>query len=559
MPNFEIAEHVSLKSGSQIINLRAGIDSGAALIAVIKYVSASNDYKFYNGEDWVSMSGFKSEALDADAVGLVSTLNGLKPDKTAYQFRSIKAGSDKITIAKNASNQIEIDLGTVPISAITGLQTALDGKANSVHTHATSDVTALTNYIIGTVGSYLAPTDTLNVALGKLEYRIKNQFVSSIDFDSTTQKITFKNLAGVELGNIDLVLESVIQGIDYNSTTKTLTFTLVNGNTTDIPLTDLIDIYTGVDGSEITVSITDNAISAVLKDGTIALTKLSDITLGTITASSTEVVTTATSLLTILKTFAKNIKYLFTNKADESRTIAAPSASATQNAAGTANLSTVLKKLIDNVAHLFSNKADNKQTVTAPTASNTQQGAGSVTIVSILQTLMNNVKYLFDNKADNSQTMTAPDNTDGTQITAGSKTIINILQKLANNIAYLFTNKANNKQTVGTTTASETQVGTGELSLLSILQTYAKNIKALLTWKTNIGLQKIYVSSPITGASGTITLATHGVTNPKVVTATLAGANMIIYTKIDPTTKSISWTSQTNFIAGDNAIITIIG
>ena len=215
--------------------------------------------------------------------------------------------------------------------------------------------------------------------------------------------------------------------------------------------------------------------------------------------------------------------------------------------------------VIDNVAHLFSNKADNNQTVSAPTASNTQQGAGSFTIVSILQTLMNNVKHLFDNKADNSQTMTAPDNTDGTQITAGSNTIISILQKLANNIAHLFTNKADKNQTVGTTTADETQVGTGSLSLLSILQTYAKNIKALLAWKTNVNLQTIYVSSPITGASGTITLATHGVANPKIVTTTLAGANIIIYTKIDPTTKSISWTSQTTFIAGDDARITIIG
>jgi len=43
------------------------------------------------------------------------------------------------------------------------------------------------------------------------------------------------------------------------------------------------------------------------------------------------------------------------------------------------------------------------------------------------------------------------------------------------------------------------------------------------------------------------------------VLATLAGANMIIYTKIDATTKDITWTSQTNFIAGDNAKITIIG
>lgn len=403
MPNYEIAEHLILKSGSHIQNLKGGVDVGDAIIAVIKYVSASNDYKFYNGTNWVSMSGFKSEALDADATGLISTLNGLKPDGTAYQFRSIKAGSSKITIVKNASNQIEIDLGTVPISAITGLQTALDGKANSVHTHTTSDVTTLTSYVIGTVGSYLTPADTLNIALGKLEYRIKNQFVSSIDFNSTTQKITFKNLAGAELGNVDLVLESVIQDIDYNSTTKTLTITLVDGSTTDIPLTDLIDIYTGVDGSEITVSITNNAISAVLKDGTIAKERLT--------------------------------------------------------------------------------------------------------------------------------------------------------QALKDEI----TNKAENSQTIGTVTADETQVGTGALSLLTVLQTFAKNIKALFGWKTALNLQKTYVSSALTGQSGTITAATHGVTNPKVVIPTKGGANFIIYTKIDATTKDVSWSSQTNFVAGDNVILTILG
>ena len=403
MPNYEISEHTILKSGSQIINLRGGLNTGDAIVAVIKYVTASNDYQFYNGTQWVSMSGFKSEALNADAAGLVSTLDGLKADGTAYQFRSIKAGSGMITITKNASNQIEINLGSVPISAITNLQAALDGKAAVVHEHASSDVTALTNYVIGTVGAYLAPTDTLNVALGKLEYRIKNQFVSSIDFNATTQKITFKNLAGAEIGNVDLVLESVIQDIDYNTTTKTLTITLVDGSTSDIPLTDLIDVYTGVDGAEIAISISNNAISAVLKNGTIAKTRLT-------TALQTEI-----------------------------------------------------------------------------------------------------------------------------------------------------TNKAENTQTIGTTTESETQVGTGSLTILSILQTFAKNIKALLAWKTSVNLQKTYVSSPLTGQSGTITAATHGVTNPKIVLATLAGANMIIYTKIDSTTKNVTWTSQTNFISGDNAIITIIG
>lgn len=559
MPNFEIAEHVSLKSGSQIINLRAGIDSGAALTAVMKYVSASNDYQFYNGTKWVSMSGFKSENKNADTADTFGVLNGLSTDGTTYEFRSIKKGSSKITLTQSGGI-ITIDLGTVAISDITGLQDALDNKVDKVAGKglSTEDFTTSLKDKLTSIGIVKRATPNTDQSA---TYDLQATFGGSTQSLGTAIDIP-KDMV-IQSGTVGTV---TVVNQPYSGAVvgdKYIDLLLANTANTHIyiPAKSLVDVYTGTNTTEITVAVnnTTNVISATINDGSIALTKLSDITLGALVADNTKVVATAMSLLNILKTYGKNILHIDANKADESRTIAAPSASATQNAAGTANLSSVLKILIDNVKHLFDNKAENSQTVSAPTASNTQQGAGSATIVSILQTLMNNIKHLFDNKADNSQTMTAPDDTDGTQITAGSNTIINILKKLANNIAYLFTNKANNKQTVGTTTADETQVDTGELSLLSILQTYAKNIKALLAWKTAVNLQKIYVSSPLTGASGTIALATHGVTNPKIVTATLAGANMIIYTKIDPATKAISWTSQTSFIAGDDARITIIG
>lgn len=90
MPNYEIAEHVILKSGSQIQNLRGGIDVGDAITAVIKYVSASNDYQFYNGTKWVSMSGFKSANKNVDTADTFGVLEGLSTDGATYEFRSLK-------------------------------------------------------------------------------------------------------------------------------------------------------------------------------------------------------------------------------------------------------------------------------------------------------------------------------------------------------------------------------------------------------------------------------------------------------------------------------------
>lgn len=515
MPKYPISENVILKSGSSIENLK-GSTAGDPIIGVIKYVIASNDYQFYNGTKWVSMSGFKSANKNADTADTFGVLEGLSTDGATYEFRSIKKGSSKITMT-NSGGVITIDLGTVAISDITSLQDALDDKVDKV------------------TGKGLSTEDFTTSFKDKLSsIAIVKKATPNADQSATYElQATFGGTTQVLGADIDIPKDMVIQsGTVETVTTANQPYTgavvgdkyidLLLANTADthiyIPAKSLVDIYKGGETTEITVTVNDatNVITASINDSSINLTKLANITLGTITASSTQVVTTATGLLTILQTFAKNIKYLFTNKANDDTVITAPSASTTQNVAGTFKIKAILQILINNVKALFDNKAENKQTVSAPTASNTQQGAGSATIVSILQTLMNNIKHLFDNKADN-------------------------------------------KQTIGTTTASETQVGTGSLTILSILQTFAKNIKALFAWKTSLDLQKTYVSSPLTGQGGTITAATHGVTNPKLVIATLAGVNMIIYTKIDATTKNVTWSSQTNFIAEDNAKITIIG
>ena len=144
-----------------------------------------------------------------------------------------------------------------------------------------------------------------------------------------------------------------------------------------------------------------------------------------------------------------------------------------------------------------------------------------------------------------------------TEITVTVNNTTNVITASINDNSINLTKLAD--VTLGPITADETQVDSTETELLSILQTFAKNIKALLASKTTLNLQKTYVSPPLTGQGGTITAATHGVINPKIVIPTKGGANFIIYTKIDATTKNVTWSSQTNFIAGDNVILTIIG
>lgn len=438
MPNYPIANNVELKSGSQIINFRPEVLASlpaSPLEAIIAYLTGTTDLYFYNGTRWVSMSGHTSANVNADVESSAyGVLNGMAADGT-YQFRSIKSGSAKVTVTLDSGNII-IDLGTIAISNITGLQAALDGKepaftkntafnknfgsaagtvaqgndsrlsdprTPTAHNQGASTINAMDSYVIGTTDGAITTSDTLNQAMGKLEYLSRNKLIANVSFNSTTQTLSFLSKGGATLATVDLVLESVMQGVSYNSTTKVLTFTLVSGSTTAISLTDLIDAYTGGTANGLTVTVSAGVISVSIVDGSIAKAKLN----------------------------------------------------------------TALQTEIDA--------------------------------------------------------------------------------------------KALNTQTLGTITASDTEAVTTATTLLTILQSFAKNIKSLLSKFTTLNLTKCYVSPALTGASGTITLATHGVANPKTVSFTLNGVSGIIYTNIDASTKDITWASSITFVAADKAVLTILG
>ena len=75
---------------------------------------------------------------------------------------------------------------------------------------------------------------------------------------------------------VDTLLEKVVTNFRYDENTKELILTLEDGTEQKIPMTAFIDDYSGVDGAEITISVSsDNKISAVLKNGSVDESKLS--------------------------------------------------------------------------------------------------------------------------------------------------------------------------------------------------------------------------------------------------------------------------------------------
>ncbi len=94
-----------------------------------------------------------------------------------------------------------------------------------------------------------------NIQFGSLTFQFPNasgtlaltkKQVSSVSLvmDSTTftikPKITFQDSTFVEGDAIDLPLESVVVGATYNSAGKKIVLTLQNGNTVDVPVSDLV-------------------------------------------------------------------------------------------------------------------------------------------------------------------------------------------------------------------------------------------------------------------------------------------------------------------------------
>ncbi len=90
-------------------------------------------------------------------------------DNSTLRHQYIIKGTGRVTVTSDSSGNISINTPTtIAWGDVTGKPSTY---TPSSHTHPTSQITALTDYAKATTNAALTITDTLNVALGKLEYK----------------------------------------------------------------------------------------------------------------------------------------------------------------------------------------------------------------------------------------------------------------------------------------------------------------------------------------------------------------------------------------------------
>ena len=79
------------------------------------------------------------------------------------------------------------------------LVTNVDSKADANHTHTSNDILRMTGYIKPADTSAIADTDSLNVAIGKLEKGLDNALANKPNYDDTYLKLNATAVAAKKL------------------------------------------------------------------------------------------------------------------------------------------------------------------------------------------------------------------------------------------------------------------------------------------------------------------------------------------------------------------------
>lgn len=123
--------------------------------------------------------------------------------------------------------------------------------------------------------------------------------IVNVSHDDDTGIFTFTREDGSSF-DIDTLLEKVVTNFTYNENTQNLELKLEDGTVKYIPMTAFIDDYSGSEGDNITVSVSnDNKISAVIKTGTITKEQLTE----TVQATLNEVGSNSGKIDSILTTW----------------------------------------------------------------------------------------------------------------------------------------------------------------------------------------------------------------------------------------------------------------
>lgn len=129
-------------------------------------------------------------------------------DNSTIRNQYIIKGTGRTTVASDADGNITITSPTVTWSEISDKPSTF---APSTHNHPTSQINALTNYTKATAAAALTTNDSLNAALGKLEYKL----------DIAYDLVTKANDSDGTIENLKEILD-VLAGIKDTETIKAI-------------------------------------------------------------------------------------------------------------------------------------------------------------------------------------------------------------------------------------------------------------------------------------------------------------------------------------------------
>lgn len=212
---------------NKILEMLPSVMTGATASAagkqgLVPAPAAGNQNKFLKGDGtWATPTdSHYTTHLYVGATGTAAkgaTTNGntyikLYDNSTARESYKI-AGSGRVTVVSDENGNITINTPTtIAWGSVTGKPTSF---TPSVHTHSTKDITALTNYSKATTAGDLATSDSLNAALGKLEYKADYAY----DFIVATMSDT--NDSNTTIDRLKEVFD-VLSGITETDTINTL-------------------------------------------------------------------------------------------------------------------------------------------------------------------------------------------------------------------------------------------------------------------------------------------------------------------------------------------------
>ncbi|MBR3697616.1 MAG: hypothetical protein IKM97_05095 [Clostridia bacterium] len=103
----------------------------------------------------------------------------------------------------------------------------------------------------------------------KLNSSIANVFFKDIEYNASTGIFTFIKYDNTQI-TVDLPIETTVKSGRYDATTHKLILVLMSDDTVEIPVSDLVDVYTGDTNTQIQVVVkSGNIIEAILRKGSI--------------------------------------------------------------------------------------------------------------------------------------------------------------------------------------------------------------------------------------------------------------------------------------------------